>query len=114
MKQENLDQRENRAHKVTREHQETREMLVTLANLELKAKLVTRGIQVIEDQRVPVGSLALRGLLVVLDHVACRGTEELQDLVAPRDQRVKNQVINTSDKCACALCRSSWPSWLPV
>ncbi len=58
-----------------------------------KFSLVTKGIRVIEDQRDPVGSLALRGLLVVLDHVACRGTEELQDLVAPRDQRY---VINLS------------------
>ncbi len=58
-----------------------------------KFRLVTKGIRVIEDQREPVGSLALRGLLVVLDHVACRGTEELLDLVAPRDQRY---VINLS------------------
>lgn len=58
-------------------------------------RLVTRGIRVTEDQRVPVGSLALRGLLVALDHVACRGTEELQDLVAPRDQRY---VANLSKK----------------
>lgn len=43
----------------------------------------------------------MKDLLVALDHVVCKGTEDLQDPVAPRGQRVKNRATHTSDRCAC-------------
>lgn len=87
---------------------------MTQERLDLKEQLVIPVSQATEDLRGPVASLASKGPLAHPAPAACRETGGHPECVAPRAQRVKNPVISTLDKSACASCKSNWPSWLPV